>query len=90
MNKEDVDRWIREGLSDGQRYLLIVQDGFSHEYTPDYAGNIAKARERISQLNKKDMLKVVVVVQLNGAQIDDEKMNRILNNNCWDLEGGRS
>jgi hypothetical protein len=34
---DDIRRWIEEGKEDGQRWLIVVCDTFSHEDYPVYA-----------------------------------------------------
>lgn len=61
--KDDLRRWFRHGVAEGQAYLIVLCDTFDWDDYPKYAARKDWAQQIVD--NPGDMQKVMEVYDLN-------------------------
>ncbi len=59
--KDDIRKWLFEGVKDDAKFMLVVVDGFDHEDYPVYVMKNTDVQAEIAKYNGPNMQRVMEV-----------------------------
>lgn len=58
VTRNDLKRWIQNGIGDGNEYMMVLSDDFSYEYYPVYIKNRIELHKKLEEVRGENMASV--------------------------------
>jgi len=79
VTKKEIGKWFDAGKKANARYMLIVCDSFSYEDYPVLVEEGDDVNERIKQVRRSPMQRIMEVYDLSMSKTEQLKMPRVFN-----------
>lgn len=79
--KDDIRKWLFDGVKDDAKFLLVVSDTFDHEEYPVYVMKNTDVKTEIAKYNGQSMQRVMEVYSY-GRDLEDQ----LAEHRAWHVE----
>lgn len=74
--RDDLEKWFKEGVSKGKRYMMVLCDTYDHSDYPAFFDTAKATLEK--KASPGDMQRVMEIYDLEGDMCEQLKVRRMM------------